>query len=481
MSAEKNQDAALTTTVAVLASSVSSETKDTDVDGDLVIDKELEKKAMRKIDYWLVGFYSVVYIFRVIDSSNYSNAAIINLENGTGIKKELDLDPNQWAWTLSIFSYSYLIFEPSNTVLLKYFRPSRWMFVLILVWGICACSSAATQSFQGMMCVRFAIGLAEAGFYPAVLYHMAFFYRPTELPWRIALFYSVGQLSSALSGLLAFAISFMDGLGGLAGWRWLFVLEGLPAIVLSFVALFGLPDYPHTAKMLTPEERQIVARRLSSTAPSGKEDNWDWSSLRVLFKNPTVYTFCIYWIAHGIGGFGVSYALPTVIYQLGFTTTAKSQLMNIPPYVACFLLLNTLGYLIHKKWIRPWTTAVAIEGTTIVCYIILITVHNAVVKYVALIVAVSCAGSAYPVIWPERIRALEGTVAAGIGIGVTNAMAQFSGIVGPHVYSTIYGPTYRVSYIICLCLLVVSITAILASWFFVWQKDRKRKALAELE
>lgn len=118
-----------------------------------------------------------------------------------------------------------------------------------------------------------------------------------------------------------------------------------------------------------------------------------------------------------------------------------------------------------------------VESTTIICYIILITVHNPVVKYLALIVAVSCAGSAYPVIWPERIRALEGTVSAGIGIGLTNAMAQFSGIVGPHVYSTIYGPTYRTSYTVCLSLLLVSISAILLSWLLVWRKDRRIKSL----
>jgi len=444
-------------------------------DADAGFEKKLEKKLRRKIDFWLVGFYSVVYIFRVIDSSNYSNAAIINLEAGTGIKKELHLTPGMWAWTLSIFSYSYLIFEPTNTLLLKTFRPSRWMFVLILVWGICACCAAAVKSFQGMMGVRFAIGMAEAGFYPAVLYHMDFWYRPSDLPWRIALFYSVGQLSSALSGLLAFGISYMDGLGRLSGWRWLFLLEGLPAIVLSVVALFGLPDYPETAKMLTEDERIAVTQRLAGTAPRGNQGHWDYATLRKLFRDPTVYTFNTYWLAHGIGGFGISYALPTVIYQLGFTTTAKSQLMNIPPYVACFLLLNTLGYALHKKWIRPWTTAVSIEGTTIICYIILITVHSPVVKYLALIVAVSCAGSAYPVIWPERIRALEGTVAAGIGIGLTNAMAQFGGIVGPHVYSTVFGPTYHVSYVICLCFLIVAISSILASWWFIARRDRRRE------
>ena len=184
---EKGITDALTHIVAELPSPTES-----DVVLEEQVDHAFEAKVLRKVDLWLVGFYSLVYIFRVIDSSNYSNAAIINLEHGTGIKKQLHLNPSQWAWTLSIFSYSYMIFEPTNTVLLKTFRPSRWMFVLILAWGICACSVAAVQNFQGMMCARFAIGLAEAGFFPAVLYHMAYWYKPTEMPWRIAFFYSVG-------------------------------------------------------------------------------------------------------------------------------------------------------------------------------------------------------------------------------------------------------------------------------------------------
>lgn len=154
--------------------------------------------------------------------------------------------------------------------------------------------------------------------------------------------------------------------------------------------------------------------------------------------------------------------------------------------------------MLHKKWIRPWVTAVAstsyrlipifpdadskiVESTIIVCYILLTTVPNAVVKYLCLIVATSCAGSAYPVIWPERIRALDGTVAAGIGIGLTNAMAQFGGIVGPHVYSTVFGPTYHHSYVICLCFLIVAIAAILTSWLLVWQKDQRITATLTIE
>jgi O-antigen/teichoic acid export membrane protein len=97
------------------------------------------------------------------------------------------------------------------------------------------------------------------------------------------------------------------------------------------------------------------------------------------------------------------------------------------------------------------------------------------------VVATACAGSAYPVIWPERIRALEGTVAVGMGIGLTNAMAQFSGIAGPHIYSTVFGPKYHVSYVICLSFLCAAISGILLSWWLVWRNDKKNGLVVRSE
>ncbi len=123
---------------------------------------------------------------------------------------------------------------------------------------------------------------------------MAFWYDPSELPQRVAVFHSVGQLSSALCGLLAYATSFMDGLGHVAGWRSLFLLEGFPAIQLLAVALFGLPDYPKTTRILTKQERIFIVQRLSSKAPSGDAGHWNFATTKTLFSDPTTYTFAIY-------------------------------------------------------------------------------------------------------------------------------------------------------------------------------------------
>jgi len=101
---------------------------------------------------------------------------------------------------------------------------------------------AATKNYSGMLAARFFLGMAEAGFYPGVMYHLSFWYSPDHLPLRIGFFYASGMFSGTISGLLAYAISFMNGVGGLAGWRWMFLLEGLPAILCAVVTFFLLPN-----------------------------------------------------------------------------------------------------------------------------------------------------------------------------------------------------------------------------------------------
>lgn len=179
------------------------------------------KTAHRKVDKHMLCWYAFVYLIMRIHVSNISNTAIMNLEQGTGIKKQLgNLSSSQWAWALSIFYYPYMFLEPLATLLLKHFNPNVWMSRIMLTWGIISMCQGATQSYAGILTCRFFLGAAEAGFYPGVLYHFSFWYPTDRLPLRIAFFYACGMFSGTISGLLAYAISFMNGVAGLAGWRW---------------------------------------------------------------------------------------------------------------------------------------------------------------------------------------------------------------------------------------------------------------------
>jgi MFS family permease len=153
--------------------------------------------------------------------SNITNTAILNLETGTDIRHQLgNLSSSEWAWTLSIFWYPYLFFEPLATLMLKRFGPSVWMSRIMVTWGIVSMCQGAMTNYAGILACRFFLGVAEAGFWPGCLYHLSFWYPSEKLPLRIAFLYACGMSSGTISGLLAYAMSSMDRVGGLAGWRW---------------------------------------------------------------------------------------------------------------------------------------------------------------------------------------------------------------------------------------------------------------------
>ncbi|EME39515.1 hypothetical protein DOTSEDRAFT_180100 [Dothistroma septosporum NZE10] len=438
------------------------------------IDKTTARAAYRKADKRILLWYSFVYLIMRIHVSNITNTAIINIQEGDGIKQQLgNLNSEQWAWVLSIFYYPYMFAEPASTVLLKHFSPSVWMSRIMVTWvGIISMCQGATQNYAGILVTRFLLGLAEAGYYPGVLYHLSFWYPTKRTSLRIAFFYACGQFSGTISGLLAFAVSYMNGVGNLAGWRWVFILEGIPAILCGVYTFFMLPNYPETSKFLTEEERRTILDNLPKTQPSSTAKTWNTAQVTAIFTDPTTAAFTLIWIFHAIGGWGVQNVLPTVIYELGLTNPAISQLLTIPTYAFGCACLVVIGWTIQRRKLRPWVAAMALEVLTMICYIILIVVKSSVAKYVLVTLATSCSICIYPILWPERIRVAHGTTAAGLTIGLTNAAAQFSGILGPQVYQPKFGPSYKVSYSVSIGLLVGAIVSIAATWCLVARKDR---------
>ena len=197
---------------------------------------------------------------------------------------------------LSIFDYPHIIFEPISTLLVKKLSPRTWLGRIIISWGIISMCQSAATSFGGLMACRALLGLAEAGFVPGVLYHLSFWFPADRLPMRIALLCAVAQLAGSVSGLLACAISYLNGRLGLAGWQYLFILEGAPAVLCGFLSILFLPNFPDSVKFLAEQEKSAILRNLPPTQPRSDESAWNWKQVKGFFKDSTTYTFLLIWV-----------------------------------------------------------------------------------------------------------------------------------------------------------------------------------------
>lgn len=300
-----------------------------------------EKKLLRKLDFNLIPMVSVLYLLAFLDRGNIGNAKI------EGLTEDLKLEGNQYNIALTTFFISYCVFEVPSNMMLKKLRPSIWLPTIMIAWGIVMTLMGTVHNYHGLVVTRLFLGIAEAGLFPGVAYYLTHWYCRHEINFRQALFFSSASMAGAFSGILAFGIAKMDGVGGYAGWRWIFILEGLLTIVVAVIAFFFLHDFPETAKFLTEEEREFVLYRIrhdsNSDAASEIADHsssfferevdeakskYFWQAI----KDWQCYMHIL--IYYGIVAplYGISLFLPSIIRNLGWTNS-KAQLMSVPIYV----------------------------------------------------------------------------------------------------------------------------------------------------
>lgn len=177
-----------------------------------------EKKILRKMDLRLLPMLALLYLLSFLDRGNIGNAKI------EGLTDTLGLTGPEYNWCLTIFFFSYAAFEVPSNLLLKRLRPSFWLPTIMVAWGVVMTLMGIVQNYSGLLAARFFLGVTEAGLFPGVAYYITMWYCRHEAQFRQALFFSAASVAGAFSGLLAFGIAHMDGVGGLEGWRWIFIL-----------------------------------------------------------------------------------------------------------------------------------------------------------------------------------------------------------------------------------------------------------------
>ncbi len=217
----------------------------------------LSPSVLSRVTRRLVPFLCLLYIFNILDRSNVGFARLTMQDDLKMSKEVFDLG-------YGIFYLGYLLFEVPANLLLRRVGARRWMARIMITWGLVSCATLLVQGAWGFYAVRILLGVAEAGFFPGIILYLTYWYPARERARVMSLFMLgipvAGILGNPLSGAI---MEYMDGQYGVKGWQWLFLLEGIPSVLLGALTLFYLPDSPESASWLTPDERAALLGHLS--------------------------------------------------------------------------------------------------------------------------------------------------------------------------------------------------------------------------
>ncbi|KAJ3328714.1 hypothetical protein HDU93_001367 [Gonapodya sp. JEL0774] len=253
---------------------------------------EEEAKVVSKLDRYIMPFVCLLYLANYLDRGNMGNAKVANTDTKeSGMLYDLNMSQLDYNFALGIFFLGYCIGEIPCNFFLKHWGARKWFARILITWGIFAMCLGAVQNYAGMLAVRFLFGVAEAGFFPGMTFYFIIFYRPFERARRVSWLYTMSPSASAFSGLLATAIAYMDRKGGVAGWRWIFIIEGIPSVLLGVVTLFYLPDYPSNAWFLNEREKYIAINRLPKDDIKETSKTFVAHDYWAMFKDLRVWAF----------------------------------------------------------------------------------------------------------------------------------------------------------------------------------------------
>ncbi|EGR46430.1 uncharacterized protein TRIREDRAFT_123120 [Trichoderma reesei QM6a] len=272
-------------------------------------------------------------LFKMDTRTNVGNAKILGLEADLGISDE------QYSQGLAVFYATYIACELPSNLVLKKVSPRIWLPSLTVAWGIITMCLGFVRSFGSFAAVRALLGVAEGGLFPGIVLYLSSVYTRGELALRLGLFYAAASLSGAFGGLLARGLSAIGPRGGLEGWRWIFIVEGLLTVVSGLIAFAGLPNNVANAWFLSTEERDFAAQRLANDSggrfnPAREaEELFKWSEVKRGIFNVQIWLTSTAYFALLSGVYSFGLFLPTIVNDLKITTNAnKVQLWTVIPY-----------------------------------------------------------------------------------------------------------------------------------------------------
>ena len=392
---------------------------------------EVAARARHRIAKRLLPFLFLLYVIAFIDRMNVGAAAL-------QMPRDLGFSEGVIGFGAGIFFLGYFLLEIPGALIVERWGARRWIARIMITWGMITVLMAFIHTERQFYLVRFFVGAAEAGFFPGVIVYLTHWFRYQDRAKAVAVFYAANPISyiigSPLAGLL-FGISWL----GLRGWRWLFIIEGIPAVFFGIFTIFYLTDWPEKARWLPADEQSWITAELRREKEAKKSirSYSIWQALR--HRDVILLTFC-YFCAM-TGSYGIAFWLPTILKHLSGRSDLQVTLLAALPYVAALITQQLNGWHSDRTCERRWHSAVPVFVCGIALAFAVIYRTNLTVSILLFVVAGGAFYGFQPCFWAVPTLFLSESAAAA-SIGLINAVGNLGGFVGPLVMGYLAGRTH---------------------------------------
>lgn len=413
--------------------------------------------ARRKIARRLLPFLFLLYITAFIDRVNVSFA-------GLQMTRELNFSNEVFGFGAGIFFFGYCLLEIPGAMLVQAWSARKWIAAIMISWGVLASFTGLIHSAAQFNFIRFLLGLAEGGFFPAVVVYLTHWFRQEDRAKAVALFMTAIPVSNAVGAPIAGFLLRIHWMG-LAGWRWLLMLEGIPAFLCGVATLFYLTDWPKDAHWLEPGERGWITALLDREWREKKATRSHMSILKTL-RQPVVLALALSYFLLNTSGYGLNIWLPKMVQKFPGLTTMQISLISAIPYLCAVPAMIMVARHSDRTGERKWHAALAaiVAGTGLA-----LSQWGGVTPLLVVSFSIASMGimSYYPTYWALPTRMLGGQQAAA-SFGFVNLIANFGGFAGPYLVGYL---TDRTGTYVAGVLFLVS-TAILAGLVLMVLRER---------
>ncbi|MGF7051489.1 MFS family permease [Bosea sp. OAE752] len=417
-------------------------------------------ETMRRVGWRLLPFLMLLYLIAYIDRSNISVAAL-------QMNAELGLTAEMYGRAAGIFFATYILFEiPSNMVLARV-GARRWIARIMLSWGVIAAGMAFVTSANQLYGMRLLLGAAEAGFTPGVIYYLARWFPSRERANAMSFFYIGAALASVIGLPLSGLLLGLDGWHGMGGWRWLFLIEGIPAVLLAFVTLKVLTDRPADAAWLAPAERDWLEKTLAqeqSDTPVSHTAGW-----RQAFTSGRVWLLALFWLLQAFGTIGITLFLPLIVKSVSGQSNMTVGLLSAVPFLVACIFMFFNGRHSDASGERALHLGLPLVLAGLVLAVAVQLAGQPTVAFLLLALSIGLNWAAIPVFWAVTTEYVSG-IAAAVSIALINAVANLAGLGLPPVIGWIKDATGNFN----VALLVVAIALVIGGLLGIVLAPRRR-------